>query len=53
MTSLLRQNDVILNYVKMTLFWRNNDVIITPCVQGDRDSEVIWNGMGKIDDTIQ
>ena len=35
MTSLLRQNDVIwLNYVKMTLFWRNNDVIITPCVQG-------------------
>ena len=31
MTSLLRQNDVI-NYVKMTSFWRYN-IIITSCVQ--------------------
>ena len=30
MTSLLRQNDVIL---KMTSFWRYNDVTITSCVQ--------------------
>ena len=30
MTSLLRQNDY---YVKMMSFWRNNNVIITSCVQ--------------------
>ena len=35
MTSLLRQSDVIWRtYVKMTSFWRNNDVMITSCVQG-------------------
>ena len=32
-TSLYRQNDAIWrNYVKMTSFWRNNDVIIVWCV---------------------
>ena len=34
MTSLLRQTTSFCrNYVKMTSFWRNNDVIITSCVQ--------------------
>ena len=36
MTSLLPQNDVIWRkYVKMTSFWRYNDVIITSYVRWD------------------
>ena len=51
MMPLLRQNDVILtylrqndvvwrNYVKMTSFWRYNDVIITLCVQWETAERV-------------
>ena len=33
------------NYVKMTSFWRKNDVIITSCIQGDHSA--MWKDLGR------